>query len=184
MGKINSIEQRSKSGEIIILRSARSFDAEKMNLLAMEVFRSSNYLISTPEEFSQKITIEAQVERIKKYEENEADVLLIAECNNELIGMIDFQGGKKIKTSHKGSFGMCVRPLWQNKGIGNALLSTLIEWVKAHPNIEVINLTVSEENKSAFTLYKKLGFEVTGREPFGLKYNGQFLVDLMMTLKL
>ncbi len=45
-------------------------------------------------------------------------------------------------------------------------------------------VAISKVNKSAIALYKKLGFQLTGREPFGLKLpNGKFLVDLTMTLK-
>jgi hypothetical protein len=52
MGKINSNKQHSKTDEIIIVRNATIDDAEKMNSLALEVFKTSDYLIATPEEFS------------------------------------------------------------------------------------------------------------------------------------
>lgn len=79
---------------------------------------------------------------------------------------------------------MIVHPHWQNKGVGKYLLSALIDWVKSHSHIEVINLTVSEENRAAIALYEKLGFKTTGREPYGLKSSkGDFLVGLTMTLK-
>jgi RimJ/RimL family protein N-acetyltransferase len=184
MAKISSKTQKSKTGEIITVRIATTQDAEKIHSLGMEVFLSSDYLVATPEEFS-AIPLDRQIERIKNHEANESGVWLVAECGGELVGMIDFQGAKSKKHRHKGAFGMVVRPSWQNKGVGSALLSTLIEWVRAHPYLEVINLTVSEENAGAVALYKKLGFQITGREPYGLKHpDGRFLVDLTMTLKL
>jgi len=184
MGKIDSKKQQSKSNESVILRNATILDVEKLYLLVTEVARSNDFLIVTPEEYS-SISSEQQIARIKRHHDNEGDVWLIAECNNELIGSIDFQNGKSKKINHKGSFGLIVKPSWQNKGIGKLLLSALIEWVKAHSSIEVINLTVSEENKPAIELYKKFGFQITGREPFSLKLqDGRFLVDLTMTLKL
>jgi len=183
MAKITAKNQKSKTGETIIIRNAAVSDVEKMRSLAIESFRSSDYLIATPEEFS-AISLEQQIARIKRHEDNESDIWLVAECNNEIVGMLDFQSGKSKKTKHKGSFGMVVHTSWQNKGVGKILLSTLIEWVQSHSHLEVINLTVSEENKSAIALYKKLGFQLTGREPFGLKlHDGLFLVDLNMTLK-
>jgi RimJ/RimL family protein N-acetyltransferase len=183
MAKISLKNQKLKSGESVTVRNATTPDAEKMHSLGIAVFRSSDYLVATPEEFS-AIPVEQQVARIKRLEDSESDIWLLAECGGELVGMIDFQSGKSKKTKHKGTFGMVVHPLWQNRGVGNVLLSALIEWVQSHPYLEVINLTVSEENKGAIALYKKLGFQVTGREPFGLKLSdGQFLVDLSMTLK-
>lgn len=138
---------------------------------------------SSFEEFS-SFGEEQQKERIKKYEDDESSILLVAEYNSELIGMIDFQNGKRKRISHKGTFGMSVRSSWRNKGVGNILLSGLVEWVKNHPTLEVISLGVIEENKSAVALYSKMGFEITGREPFGVKLSdGRFLADLAMSLR-
>jgi len=183
MAKISSKNQRSKFGDTITVRNATTVDAEKMHALGVAVFQITDYLVATAEEFA-SIPQEQQIARIKRLEDSENDLWLVAECGDQLVGMLDFQSGKSKKTKHKGSFGMVVNPSWQSKGIGGLLLSALIEWVQSHSQIEVINLTVSEENKSAISLYKKLGFQETGREPFGLKLpNGQFLVDLTMTLK-
>lgn len=95
--------------------------------------------------------------------------MLVAEHNGELTGMIDFQNGKRKRIAHKGTFGMSVYSSWRNKGIGSILLSGLIEWVENHPTIEVISLGVIEDNQSAVSLYSKMGFKITGREPFDEK---------------
>lgn len=183
MAKINPKKHKAKSGETITIRNATTSDADQMHMLGIAVFQSTDYLVATAEEFS-AIPKEQQIARIKRLEDSENDLWLVAECNNQIVGMLDFQSNKSIKTKHKGFFGMVINPSWQGKGIGSFLLVTLIEWVRSHPHIEIINLTVSEENKSAIALYKKLGFQATGREPFGLKLpNGNFLVDLTMTLK-
>lgn len=183
MGKITEQKIKSKNGEIVILRNAIQADAVKLNNLAHEVFKTSEYLITTPEEFS-LFGEDQQKERIRKYEEDEGSILLIVMHNGELIGMIDFQNGKRKRIAHKGTFGMSVRSSWRNKGIGNILLSGLIDWVKNHSTIEVICLGVIEENKSAVALYLKMGFEITGREPFGVRLaDGKFLPDLAMSLR-
>lgn len=183
MGNFNAQEIKSKSGQVVVLRNATQADAVRLNDLANEVFKTSDYLITTPDEFT-SFGEEQQKERIKKYESDEGSLLLVAEFKGELIGMIDFQNGKRKRIAHKGTFGMSVRSSWRNKGIGNILLSGLIEWVKNHPTIEVINLGVIEENKSAVALYAKMGFENTGREAFGVKLaDGSFLADLAMSLR-
>ena len=183
MGKINELKIKSKSGEVIVLRNATQADAVKLNDLANEVFKTSDYLITTSEEFS-SFGEDQQKERIKKYEDDDGSILLVAEHDGELVGMIDFQNGKRKRISHIGTFGMSVRSSWRNKGIGNILLSGLIDWVKTHPTIEVVSLVVMEENKSAVALYSKMGFQITGREPFGVKLDGgKFLADLTMSLR-
>lgn len=183
MGRINEKNNKSKNGEVVVLRNATQADAVKLNNLATEVFKTSDYLIMTPEEFS-SISEEQQKGRIKKYEDDSSGLWLVAEHDGEFIGMLDFQGGKSKRIAHKGSFGMSVRSSWRNKGIGNILLSGLIDWVKNHPTIEVISLGVIEDNKSAVSLYSKMGFEITGREPFGVKIaDDKFLANLFMSLR-
>ena len=57
---------------------------------------------------------------------------------------------------------IAVEKNYRQQGIATSLLSHIIEFSKSN-NIKVINLEVSEENFSAFSLYKKLGFEECGR---------------------
>jgi RimJ/RimL family protein N-acetyltransferase len=183
MGFFDTQNKKCKNGETLTLRSAVLADANKINLLATEVFNTSNYLITLPDEFS-SFTEEQQQERIKKYCDDNGNLLLVVEFNGDIVGMIDFQNGKRKRIAHKGSFGMSVSSYWRNKGVGYLLLSGLIDWVKGHPFIEVINLGVIEENKPAIALYSKLGFEKVGREPYGVKIDEERLVaDLTMSLR-
>ncbi len=125
MGKLNEEKIKCKNGEVVILRNATEADAVKLNDLATDVFKTSDYLITTSEEFS-SFSEEQQKERIKKYEKDDSSILLVAVNNDELIGMIDFQTGKRKRIAHKGIFGMLVRASWRNKGVGKILLSALI----------------------------------------------------------
>jgi RimJ/RimL family protein N-acetyltransferase len=183
MGTFQAKIQTCKTGEDVTIRSATEADAEKINSLVAEVFKTSTYLITLPEEFS-SFSEDQQKERIGKYHGDEGGLLLVAEYGSELIGTIDFQNGKRKRISHKGSFGMSVRSTWRGKGVGAFLLQGLIDWVKAHPSIEVIQLGVLEENAAAIALYEKFGFEKTGREPFGVRLaEGPFMADLSMSLR-
>jgi hypothetical protein len=82
MAKINAQKIKCKSGECIILRSATQSDANKINDLAGEVFKTSDYLITTPKEFS-SFDEDQQKDRLKKYEDDEGSILLVAEYNME-----------------------------------------------------------------------------------------------------
>lgn len=183
MGIFQTQVHTAKTGEKITIRTAKQMDASKLNALVEDVFKTSQYLITSPEEFS-SFTKDQQRERIKKYAMDEGSLILVAEYQHNLIGMLDFKNGKRKRISHRGAFGMSIRSSWRNKGIGALLLDGLISWVRQHPHIEVINLGVVEANHSALKLYSKMGFKKTGREPFALKLpDGSFLADISMSLR-
>lgn len=183
MGRFDSQTSMLKSGDEIVLRSAVLSDAQRINQLAINVFETSEYLITTPEEF-RSVTEGQQCERIQKFHDNEGDLLLIVECAGEPIGMLDFQCGIKKRIAHRGYMGMSVHSSWRGKGVGKVLLSGLIDWVRVHPTVEVISLKVIEVNEPAVALYSKLGFESIGRDPFGVKLsNDHFLSELSMSLR-
>jgi RimJ/RimL family protein N-acetyltransferase len=52
--------------------------------------------------------------------------------------------------------------VWRGRGIGTALLRTLLDWAESNPIIEKICLEVFATNENAIRLYKKLGFVEQG----------------------
>lgn len=89
MGNFNEQTIKDKNGEVFVLRGAREEDADKLNNLTQEV------------------------DRIRKFKEDDGDILLVVECGEELVGMLDFQSRKKRKVEHKGAFGISVRSSWR-----------------------------------------------------------------------
>ncbi len=66
---------------------------------------------------------------------------------------------------------------WRSKGIGTALLHTLIEWTEANPFIEKLGLGVFITNEKAIRLYRKLGFMEEGWRPKELKLSPEHYMD-------
>ncbi|HEY1079373.1 MAG TPA: GNAT family N-acetyltransferase [Bdellovibrio sp.] len=183
MGTIQNENHKTKTGKTITIRSATAADAKSVLALANEVFRTSDYLLTTPEEF-QSFTEEMQAQRLQKFADNPAHVNIVAEVDGQIVGMLDFQNGGRQRVAHIGTLGMSLHSQWRNQGIGRLLLSSLIHWVEHHSCVEVIQLAVMEENVAAIKLYKSLGFEITGREPFGVKTaEGRYHPNLTMSLK-
>lgn len=183
MGTIQNENHKTKTGKTITIRSATAADAKSVLALANEVFRTSDYLLTTPEEF-QSFTEEMQALRLQKFADNPAHVNIVAEVDGQIVGMLDFQNGGRQRVAHIGTLGMSLHSQWRNQGIGRLLLSSLIHWVEHHSCVEVIQLAVMEENVAAIKLYKSLGFEITGREPFGVKTaEGRYHPNLTMSLK-
>jgi GNAT superfamily N-acetyltransferase len=60
---------------------------------------------------------------------------------------------------------MYVRPRARGRGVGEALIATVIDWAAAR-NATFVHLWVTEPNKPARLLYERCGFTPTGeRQP-------------------
>ena len=60
---------------------------------------------------------------------------------------------------------MYVRPRARGRGVGEALIATVIDWAEAR-NATSVHLWVTETNKPARLLYERCGFVLTGeRQP-------------------
>ena len=60
---------------------------------------------------------------------------------------------------------MYVRPRARGRGVGEALIATVIDWAEAR-NATSVHLWVTEVNKPARLLYERCGFALTGeRQP-------------------
>jgi RimJ/RimL family protein N-acetyltransferase len=178
---MNYPELKKEKGETIQIRKADVGDAEAMNGFVQDIFTSSEYLLTSPREF-RALSLEQRKQSIEKY--SATGVIFLAFDKGELVGMIDFQAGARSRTSHKGVFGMSVRSSSRGQGVGKLLLGALIHWVSSHPTIEVINLEVIEANIPAVQLYKKMGFEIVGREPYGIRLDdGELTANLIMSMR-
>lgn len=85
------------------------------------------------------------------------------------------------KMSHKAYLSsVFVIPEFQNLGVANELLRTVINYAKQ--NIEQILLTVASDNFKAIKLYKKFNFEIYGTELKALKNGDKYIDEQLMKL--
>ena len=76
---------------------------------------------------------------------------------------------------------MSVQPDWRGRGVGNALLGSLIEWASAVKAVEKITLKVRADNPRAIALYKKHGFVQSGYAKDAMRLsNGVYVDDITM----
>lgn len=98
-----------------------------------------------------------------------------------LVGIAGFWRQDGTKTAHKAMlWGMYVRPAARNSGVGRSLVEAIVAHAAAH--VEQLQLTVVAENKGALRLYESAGFVAYGREVQGLKQDGRYFDEILMTM--
>ncbi len=100
---------------------------------------------------------------------------------DELVGIAGFHRQDGTATEHKAVlWGMYVRHNARRFGIGKRL----VDAVAAHAaeRVEQLQLAVVSENAAALRLYVNAGFVEYGREVRGLKQNGRYFDEVLMTL--
>jgi ribosomal protein S18 acetylase RimI-like enzyme len=97
----------------------------------------------------------------------------------ELVGIAALIVQTGDKMAHKGSLvGMYVRPDARRAGVGRRLVEAIIDLARGH--VELIQLSVVEENEPARRLYAGLGFVQYGVEIHALKQGGRYYDEILM----
>ena len=85
------------------------------------------------------------------------------------------------RTRHVGSVGIFVHTDWQNKGVGTALLKTVLDLADNWLMLVRVELEVFADNDRARHLYEKLGFELEGRRRMAVVRDGAYIDELMLS---
>jgi RimJ/RimL family protein N-acetyltransferase len=179
MAEYKSQKLKSKSGAEVVIRSAVKQDAAAILDLSTCVIGEEIYQLTSGSEF--KMTIEAEEKWIESHLTNPNHIILVAEMNSKVVGLLDFSNGHRQRIAHTGEFGMSVEKTVRDQGIGSLLLKVLIEWAVESGIIEKLGLNVHSNNDRAIALYKKMGFEVEGIRKRDLKYGeGQYIDTVVM----
>jgi RimJ/RimL family protein N-acetyltransferase len=179
MAEYKSQQFNSKSGAQVTVRSATKQDAASILDLSSSVIGEEVYQLTSSSEF--KMTIDAEEKWIDSHLQKPNHIILIAEMNSKIVGLLDFSNGHRQRIAHTGEFGMSVDKTLRDQGIGSLLLQVLIEWTTQNTTIEKIGLNVHSNNERAIALYKKMGFEVEGIRKRDLKYgDGQYVDTVVM----
>jgi Acetyltransferases, including N-acetylases of ribosomal proteins len=180
MGKISPQKVSTKSGKEVLLRNPVAADAAALIEFGKMSMSETDCMVTLPEEFN--MTLEEEIKFIERLADGPNSVAIVAECDGEIIGMIDFHGRTNRKRlNHVGFFGMAVYPKFRGDGVGAMLISAVLEWAKAHPTVRKVALSVFSTNTRAVNLYKRMGFVEEGRRIKEIQLSdGVFIDDLLM----
>lgn len=162
------------------IRRAIENDAEQIIKHTKIVLTENPHVMGTTlEEFT--TTIEEEKEWINSHQKQ--GLLLVAEVDENIIGILNFCLSPRKKFRHQGLFGMSIQEAFTNKGIGGSLIKKLLEWAKDDNRVEKISLEVFSNNERAIHLYKKFGFTEEGRRIKQAKLGSNEYVDDILLSK-
>lgn len=170
---------RTKDGRTFIIRRPEENDAVNIIDYSRLLFASTDQVLTTPDEYD--ITPENEKVWINNINRGHSSLLLVADLDSKIVGMLFFIQNGKRKISHTGEFGVSVHPDYQGIGIGKQLIATLLNWAKDNNTIEKVYLSVFATNNKAIDLYRGLGFIEEGRHINAVKQlDGEYVDVLQM----
>lgn len=161
----------------VTTRKARVSDASLLCAAERETARVPGYLVSLPHELGE----EAFARKIAELAA--AGSYLVAERDGAVVGhaLLDF-AGPQAALAHVRTLTIVAHPRHTGQGVGTALMHALLDWARADPQVERVELRVRESNVAAIRLYRKFGFMEESRFRRRLKLaDGKYLDDIGMT---
>lgn len=161
------------------LRSPLIEDAKSMIEYLKTTSAETEFMIRYPEEVT--MTIEEEENILQKIIDSKNSIMIAAFIKDELVGNASISYvNERVKLLHRASFGIAVKQKAWGIGIGNVLLTEIINKAK-EIGFEQIELTVVENNYKAINLYEKFGFVKCGviDKAFKLK-DGSYYGEIIM----
>lgn len=101
---------------------------------------------------------------------------------DRIVGHAQLLGGGIPAARHRASLGMGLERPWRRQGWGEQLLRTVLDWSRAQPFLDWVDLGVFGANAPAQALYEKLGFVETGRVEDRYRVDGERIDDIGMSV--
>ncbi len=155
-------------------------DAVKIQQFGELLFKES---LPTIYELEKPRTTEEELAVIEKLSESKNSMILIAEHEKEIIGVIHLWGVKFPQSSHVGSIGITVHSDYRSKGVGSALFHELFNRAVGI-GIKRIELEVFSNNHRAIKMYEKSGFKQDGCRSQAVKVGQEFVDSITMSRRI
>jgi ribosomal protein S18 acetylase RimI-like enzyme len=167
------------------IRQLTEADAPIFRAFRLRSLRESPHAFTNSFEEYTRQQVENTAQRFRDQVNSHVNFTLGAFVDELLIGSVGFFREEALKLRHKGNIvSMYVAPEVRGRGIGKALLSEAIIWVKRLPDVEQLLLGVVVTQTTAKHLYESLGFVVYGCEPRAVKIGDQYFDEEFMVLDL
>lgn len=180
----DSVKILSKKQKEITLRMISPSEAQALLDSMIEIAETSPYIL-TNAEFFKNTSVEFETNWIDGYNTDPRSVLIVAELQKKIVGILDFKSFKNSKMSHRGILGISLHHSVRGEGIAEKLFQKLFSEIQKIDDLSIVELAVMSDNHQAYHLYKKVGFIEVGRMPRAFKLSdGSFCDDIQMILNL
>lgn len=170
-----------KSNDITIMRAVPE-DAEEILEYLKVIGGESDNLTFGAEGFP--MTASQEYKYIASMEGSATKVMYVAKENGRIVGEASYNSYTRPRLRHRGELGMSVLRSHQNRGIGTALLSRILEFARDVSKNQMVSLEVRSDNAPAIHLYEKFGFVKIGRFEGYLMIDGKLVDCDIMQLRL
>ena len=172
-----------KDGRKCVLRPTTPDIAAEMIEYMKVTAEETPYLLRYPDEVL--YTLENEQEILSRMLDDPESVMMAAVVEGKVAGNCSISGiGMKRKIRHRCSMAIALYRAYWNLGIGTAMIDYLTELAK-QIGFEQMDLEVVAENTQAQALYRKCGFEESGRRHHALKFeDGSYHDEILMYKKL
>jgi RimJ/RimL family protein N-acetyltransferase len=173
----------TRDGQEFVIREAAIADAGQLIAHTRGILAEPQWSITEPGEF--QVTAKQEEEWIAGFRQRPHNILLVADFGTpqspRIAGTVNFSTQPRFRVRHRGRLGIGVQATYRGLGVGAALLQVLLDWAKAEPDLERIELSVFGHNEGAIRLYRKLGFVVEARLLRAFKLaDGSYYDEIMM----
>ncbi len=109
-----------------------------------------------------------------------AETVFGAFDDDRLVGVAGLAFETRAKVRHKATlFGMYVLPVARGRGVGEALVRAALAFARTR-GIRIVQLTVTQGNAAAESLYRRSGFDAFGIEPYAVAIGDGYVSKIHM----
>ena len=116
MSTIPTTTVQPKDNHTVTLRTAQPEDAAMLLELVHGILAEGEFVLSTLDDF--RMTEEKEAAWIQANLDNPGNVVIVAEDDGKIIGMINFHSEERKRVRHHGELSMSVHEAWRDKGVG------------------------------------------------------------------
>lgn len=158
----------------VVIRKLKRSDAKDLLEMYNSLVREKTMTAAV-----KKLSLKQEKEFIDKKLKDRGTVDLVLVVNKKTLGICGIRIEDPV-TKHVGKLGILLKKDARGKGFGFNLTNETIRAAKKKLKLKIILLNVSHRNKTAISLYKKLGFKGVGKIKKGLNFFGRYDDNIIM----